>query len=339
MRYDRVRPYCIDDLETTVKTNRVYRIGIPVVGAIGLMGGQAANACSSCGCTLNSDWSSQGYITGKGVSLDLRYDYFVQNELRAGTHSVDRGSLEIPNEAEVQQETKNRNTTLGIDYGISRNWGVALQVPYFDRFHTTIAEGDTDISTSHTRSIGDVRVLARYQGFSPDLSWGVQWGLKLPTGESDTLFRDGPQAGESLDRGLDPGTGTTDLLVGAYHVGSFGAGFSYFAQALAQVPLNSHHEFKPGKGLNVSVGARYRGWVHVIPQLQVNARIEDRESGAEADVENSGATLVFISPGLSIPFASRGDVYAFVQAPIYQRVNGLQLEAEYFLSVGVHYRY
>ena len=38
-------------------------------------------------------------------------------------------------------------------------------------------------------------------------------------------------------------------------------------------------------------GLRYTGFQTIEPQLQLNARIEKRESGANADVENSGATL------------------------------------------------
>jgi len=296
-------------------------------------------ACSSCGCTLNSDWSSQGYVAGKGVSIDLRYDYFDQTELRTGAHSVDRSAIGFPTDREIQQTTTNKNTTLGVDYGISRYWGVGVQLPYFDRLHTTITEGDTDISTSHTRSVGDVRVMARYQGFSEDVSYGVQFGLKLPTGRIDALFSDGPQVGESLDRGLQPGTGTTDLLIGAYNVGSLAPAFSYFAQVLLQQALTSRDGFKPGIGLNANIGARYTGFGKIVPQLQLNLRVEDRESGSNADIPNSGATLAFISPGVSFKVASRADIFAYAQLPLYQRVNGLQLEARYFFSAGFHFRY
>ena len=111
-----------------------------------------ALACSSCGCTLSSDWSSQGIApSGEGFRVDFRFDYFDQDQLRSGTGSVDRGSLAIPNEQEIQQQTINRNYALGIDYSPNEDWGVNLQLPYFDRYHTTIAPGDTEISTSHTQ--------------------------------------------------------------------------------------------------------------------------------------------------------------------------------------------
>ena len=106
-----------------------------------------ANACSSCGCTLSSDWASQGYAASSGLRIDMRFDYFDQDELRAGTHSVSHDSIPIPSDREVQQSTLNRNYTLTMDYSPNANWGLNLQIPYFNRFHSTIAEGDTDIST------------------------------------------------------------------------------------------------------------------------------------------------------------------------------------------------
>jgi hypothetical protein len=191
-----------------------------------------------------------------------------------------------------------------------------------------------DVSTSHTRSIGDMRVLGRYRGFADDRSVGVQFGLKLPTGSFHNTFISGPQEGEPLDRGLQPGTGTTDLLLGVYRFGAINRDWDYFGEALLQQPLNSREDFRPGTGLNVTLGARYMSFERAIPQIQLNMRTEGRESGANADVENSGATLVYLSPGIN--FRLRPGMYAYVygQVPIYQRVNGLQLEPRYSVSVG-----
>lgn len=298
-----------------------------------------AFACSSCGCTLNSDWSSQGFKTSGGLSIDLRHDYFDQNDLRSGTGRVDRGAISFPADAEIQQKTINRNTTLTIDYGINADWGASLLLPYVNRYHTTIVDGDTDISVSRSSSIGDVRLLGRYQGFTPEHNWGLQFGLKLPTGRTSETFRDGPQAGEALDRGLQPGTGSTDLLLGVYTFGPINQSLDYFAQALLQVPMHGKDEFKPGVGANLTVGVRYVTGGAVVPHLQINARIEGRDSGANADAPNSGATLVYLSPGATWTLSDKMQLYGFVQVPLYQRVNGLQIEPKVSVSVGMHFAY
>ena len=297
-----------------------------------------AFACSTCGCTLSSDWSSQGIApSGEGFRFDFRFDYFNQDQLRSGTKRVDRGSLEVPNDQEIQHTTINRNYALGFDHSPNPDWGVNFQLPYFNRYHTTIAEGDTQISTSHTQSIGDVRLVGRYLGFTEDRSIGVQLGLKFPTGSINHNFIAGPQEGEPLDHGLQPGTGTTDLLVGAFKFGSLAQNWDYFAQGLLQQALNARDGFRPGIGFNANAGFRYVGFENFTPSLQVNARIEGRESGPNADVENSGSTLVYLSPGVNYPITDKLHGYLFAQVPVYQRVNGLQIEPRYTVTIGAYY--
>jgi hypothetical protein len=315
----------------------IVRAGVAALLGALLIIPTAVFACSSCGCTLNSDWETQGYATKPGFRADLRFDYFNQNQLRTGTGTVDTGSIELPAEREIQQSTINRNYTLALDYSPDRDWGVSVLLPYYNRSHSTIAEGDTEVSTSHTESVGDVRVVGRYQGFSPDRSTGALFGVKLATGSIHNNFISGPQAGQPLDRGLQPGTGTTDLLLGAYNFGALDESWGYFAQALLQQPLNSREDFRPGTGLNVNFGVRYLAYERITPQLQLNGRFEGRESGANADVENSGASLVYLSPGATVEINKRLHVYGFFQVPVYQRVNGFQLEPRYTVSVGIHY--
>ena len=250
---------------------------------------------------------------------------------------MNRASLPLPDDEEIQQHTINSNATLTLDYGLDANWGVTLVLPWLDRHHTTLAEGDTDISSSRSSSLGDVRVLARYMGWSEGQDWGLQFGLKLPTGDSHGVdFDAGPQQGQMLDRGLQPGTGSTDLLLGAFKFGAIGETADWFGQALLQVPVAFDRAFKPGLGANLTAGVRWHGLGAVVPQMQFNSRLEKRETGSEADTPNSGATLVYFSPGATFDLSEKASVYLFGQLPVYQRVNGMQLEPKWSLSAGVH---
>lgn len=298
-----------------------------------------AFACSACGCTLSSDWASQGLASSRGWRFDARYDFFEQDQLREGTGSLSRSDFSYPNDREVQRYTINRNAMFSVDYSPNKDWGVNVSLPWFDRSHATIAEGDTEVSTSHDRGIGDLRVLGRYSGFDAQRSTGVLFGVKLPTGNTDDTFESGPQRGAIVDRGLQLGTGTTDLIAGVYHFDALAPDWGYFAQALVQHALDSHAGFKAGDGLNVNIGLRYTANATFVPQLQLNVRAEKREQGVNADIENSGATLVYISPGITWNPTRRLSLFVFVQAPIYQRVNGLQLEATQFASAGLHYHF
>lgn len=311
---------------------------LPLAAITWAAGVSPAQACSTCGCSLSSDWAAQGYDLVPGLAAGLRYEYSDQTDLRSGTGRVDRATLLFPNDAEVQQRTLNRNTWLDLGYGFSRAWSISASVPYHDRFHTTVAEGDTDVSTSRASGLGDLRLLARYQSATRDQSLGLQFGLKLPTGRFEQTFADGPQAGELLDRGLQLGTGTTDLLAGVSWFARPADDLGAFLQVTGQQPLASRANFLSSASVNFSGGLRWLNASRFTPQLQLNVKVEGREHGSASDRDNSGGTLAYLSPGLTAELASRTRAFVFVQLPVYQRVNGLQLEPKWILSVGLNHR-
>lgn len=315
----------------------IFSRSLPLLLCGGLLAAPAltSRACSVCGCSLSSDWAAQGYDIRPGFDASLRFEYANQTDLRRGPSRVDRATLTFPNASEIQQRTLNRSTWLDLSYIASPAWAISLQLPFHDRFHTTIAGGDTAISTSRASGPGDARLLARYQ-FAHDVrsSWGVQFGLKLPTGRFDEDFATGPQAGEPLDRGLRLGTGTTGLLAGFSWFGRPADSVGSFAQVVLDQPLAARAGFLPSSSLNLSGGVRWLNPSRLTPQLQLNLRWEGREHGAEADTANSGSLLAYLSPGVTVELGGSSRAFVFVQLPVYQRVNGLQLEPRWILSLG-----
>lgn len=308
-----------------------------LIGAIALAAPITALACSTCGCTLNGDWDSQGLSAQPGLRIELRHDFLNQSQLRSGSSTVNRGAIVLPAEREIEQQTINRYTTLGIDYSPTADWGINLQLPYINRTHSTIAAGDTAISGSQSHGIGDARLIVRYQGLTPERNIGLQFGLKLPSGDDKNNFNAGPQQGQPLDRGLQPGSGTTDLLLGAFYTGNASDDIDYFVQGLVQAPLNARDGFRPGASLTMNLGFRYVASEKVTPELQFNARTVRRDSGVNSDRDNSGGSLLYLTPGATIALAPKLKVFGFVQVPLFQHVNGYQLAPRYTASIGVRY--
>ena len=299
----------------------------------------SAVGCSVCGCSLSSDWGLQGYGETPGAQFSLRYEYFDQTDLRSGTDSINRASLTFPNDNEIQQSTTNRNAWLGLDYVFDAKWAVALQLPYHDRDHATIAAGDTAVSTSRASGLGDTRVIGRYallQGADDNVA--LQFGLKLPTGRFDQNFTTGPQAGSPVDRGLQLGTGTTDLLLGVAWFARPADNLGVFAQALLNQPLAQRAGFRPSPSMTLNSGVRWLNTSAFTPQLQLNIRWDGREHGVNADRDNSGGLVAYLSPGLTADLNEKVNAFAFVQLPVYQRVTGLQLEPRRLLSVGLRFK-
>lgn len=309
-----------------------------------------ALACASCGCTLSTDWDSLGYSNTTGFKVDLRYDYLSQDQLRSGNHSITAASASqisnAGNPQEVESFTHNHYVTLGIDYSSNTAWGISILIPYIQRDHATLGTNSDGTSPadgayqSNTSGIGDIKVIGRYQGFSAQHNLGVLFGFKLPTGSTQ-------QTGTStdpnnlnvptlIDRSLQLGTGTTDAIIGAYYLAAINTQWDYFAQVTYQSALDTNNGFRPGDGINLNFGARYlAAMTSITPQVQLNLRHVEADTGINADTISTGGNLAYISPGISLPLGKQTSLYSFVQLPIYQDVNGVQLTPSYTASIGL----
>lgn len=309
-----------------------------VAGLASLLAGASgvAMGCSSCGCNLGSDWVSQGITTQSGFSLDLRHDNVDQSELRIGHRKA--GAQDIANARgagdEIEQRTRNRYTTLTLNYNPDRVWGFSLQMPWVLRTHSTDDAGSMLYSRSN--ELGDIKLITRYQGFADLPNVGVIAGLKLPTGAFHDTFTGST---DLLDRSLQPGTGTTDAIYGVYGSGALNKDLDWFSQAVAQTPLQARQDYRPGTSMGVNLGLRYMSAGAVMPQIQLNGISKQRDQDAGAGVAGTGGRLLFITPGLGFTITRQLSGFANVQLPVYQDVNELQLTSRANYSVGLHYRF
>lgn len=315
-------------------TKLALRSGLATSLLIGLS--PAASACASCGCTLTADWLSQGLAAQPGTTFSLRYDFIPQTLLRNGTDNVDRNSLGLPSDIEIQRHTYNHSLTMTLDHQFANDWGLDVQLPLVTRPHSTFAPDTTEPSHSDTQGIGDLRVTARWQGLSkPGSVTGLEAGLVLPTGQFTQSFDSGPALGEEVDRGLQPGTGTVQAVIGAYHLAAITPELGYFVQANAQTALDDRHGYRPGSFVQLSGALNYTHWRNITPQLQISFRATAKDSGPDADRPNSGGVQVNVAPGLSAKLTSKAVGFTYIELPLYSHVNGYQLIPRAKLSLGV----
>jgi hypothetical protein len=271
----------------------------------------------------------------------LRYEYINQNQPRAGSDKVAVG--QIPHDHD-EVSTMNRNLLATYSHTFDSGWGISIIAPVADRNHFHIHNEDDGTKTPERwnyTELGDARVLGKYQfpgvgdPTKPSKA-GITFGLKLPTGRTNIANADG----EIAERTLQPGTGTTDAIIGAYYhqkLPQWNA--AWFAQAQYQHALNGHADFKPGSQFGIDAGFRYGVTDRLGALVQVNALVKQRDSGAQAEAEDSGGRFLFISPGLSYAITDTVQIYGFIQKPVYQFVNGVQLTADKSFVVGLSNRF
>jgi hypothetical protein len=316
-----------------------------------------AFACAACGCTLSRDWGTQGISTTPGFSADLSYDYINQNQPRYGSSAASSAMINNLWQAgqEIEDYTVTRTTTATLNY-TSDTWGVIAQLPFVQRTHGTFGDNGasassspdyTSYASSSDSGIGDARIIGKYTGFSADKTAGLIAGIKLPTGSTSANFNNGVAP---LDPSLQIGTGSTDVILGGFLTGTI-AKYGWFAQGTVQHAVAtksfSGADYRPGDAYTLNTGIRYAKFgARFTPMLQLNYIHRQPDTGAAATPADAltggaatGGTLVYLAPGALYRAGGGNSIYGFVQLPVYQYVNSLQLNPRYTLTLGISHSF
>jgi len=318
-------------------------------------------ACATCGCTVNSD-AAMGYSSATGLRVNLEYTYIDQDELRSGTGTaapatvVNSPSNPALGGGEIEKQTINRYLTLGLSYRPSADWNFNVLVPYVSRDHTTYGNqtepytssetAPDQISGAHVSNLGDVKLIGSYQGLLETHNLGLQLGVKLPTGQygSAVNFYDGPNLGTPLDTSLQAGTGSTDIIVGAYYFQPVSLNFAAFANVQFQSAVEHKldqpgNDFRPGNTTTLSLGLRYEENPRWMPQLQLNISRKNADQGVLADTTDTAGTVAYLSPGLTAQVFEQLHAYSVLQVPVYSNLSGYQVFPHWTATAGLSYAF
>jgi len=280
-------------------------------------------ACA-CGCGVFDVGTSSMFPNGAGGMAFLQYDYQDQNRNWSGTSQA-------PGANNDDKEIRTDFVTAGLQYMFNTSWGVQAQVPFAYRYFKT-ADGSTTWG-----SLGDIRVEGIYTGFLADLSAGVTFGVKLPTGNynyNSTL----------VDRDTQIGSGSTDILLGGFYRDNLDRNekWDWFAQLQLDVPVLIQAQYRPGVELDTAAGIDYKGWtvgrVKISPVGQVIFSERTSDSGAAANSENSGYQRILLSPGVEFHIHPV-KLYADVEVPVFQNVTGNQVVAPVLFKASVSFMF
>lgn len=307
---------------------RTYLIKFGLSLAIGVTIGSQAYACA-CGCGA-FDLGLPGGLglpnQAGGGDINIQSTFLNQNTAFSGNHK-------IPLSQSPDQQIVSQFENLNMQYNINRDWGVMAMIPYWNRSFTTNANfgnGAPQMITNNVNTLSDIRLLGMYTGFSDDMSKGLMFGVKLPTGTYST---------NGFDRDTQPGTGTTDALLGYYQVGQYRTWGWYF-QGMGRVATNYQQGYRPGDSVQMLLGAHYDNlsWnSKLVPLLQLNGTWRANDSGVNADPLNSGLKTVYLTPGFLYNFTNHWQANGMFYVPLYRYVTGIQLVPQNIVSAGVSY--
>ena len=308
----------------------------------------AQASCGSTTCSINTNWDEHG-MSQPGWSADLRYSDSRADTLRSGSKKI---AADTSASGEVENlRTINRIVAASVDYTYDEHWGMMLHVPYITRDHSHNLGPYTGSTAAgyesfHASALSDIKVFGRYRWSLEEANHselGVKFGLKLNTGKKDfVIAQTGIAPNEAT---LQPGNGSTDLILGVFwHRATHGSDWSWFGQGTLQNSIQSGATFRPGKQTNFDGGTRYAFSSKLSGLLQLNTQWNSTDSGSAAALTptgapSSGGRSLSLSPGMSYAFTPGTQLYGLLQFPLYQYVNGEQLTASSYVSVGMGYRF
>ncbi len=207
--------------------------------------------------------------------------------------------------------------------------------------------------TTRSEGFGDVKLSGLYRLYDdPVHHFHLNFGLSLPTGDitqrDQVLAPTGMRPNLRLPYAMQLGTGTFDLLPGITYNGRVG-NVSWGAQYRAEIRLEGENDegYAWGDKHAVSAWAAYQWAPWISTSLRLDAMTQDSIDGIDpqvvapvqtADPDNYGGERVDAFFGVNLvgqTGALRGHRLAFeVGTPIFQDLNGPQLETDWIATVG-----
>lgn len=296
-----------------------------LLGALALGLQTAGASACPCGCVrvCVDNLADRAAPAAGAYTLDVRFDSIDQDERNNGAHA--------------HFTARHRNVTATVETSIGGvDW--YLIVPRIDRTVTTAAASGKAVG------LGDVSLGARLK-VADHL---VIAGVKLPTG-ADDLTLVAPR------RYLQPGTGSTDVLLGLRRDYAATAETpALFWQVLGQAPVAYDDLFRPGSSFSGTLGVKYPLSDALALSVQGTLIRQFRDRNGMASVDPAYAedleSAVFsshLAGGLTWKFSEAGSVYVYYSTSLNvvnkaYRNNGAVVNPVHstdVLSVGFNYRF
>jgi len=219
--------------------------------------------------------------------------------------------------------------------------------------------GTTRLGTFTTKSsgLGDIKLMGLFRAYDSGVhSVHLNAGLSLPTGsvdeEDDVLTPTGARPTQRLPYSMQLGSGTFELMPGVTYKGRSG-GVGWGAQYMATLRLGDNDEgYSLGNIHQVTGWGSYSWMPAVSVSLRVTARTVDDVDGIDprivAPVQTANPAFQGgdrVDIGLGVNFSGQEGAWRGLRLsvefglPVYQDLNGPQMEADWTLTGGVKYMF
>ncbi|MBI5240377.1 MAG: hypothetical protein HY926_07880 [Elusimicrobia bacterium] len=306
---------------------------LAVAAGLALPAGAMAPPSSAVSIAPRTSLVGFGSVSGDGLGISILSRRIERESLRSGSSAA-------PN-PDRQRQLSWRSTLL-LDYRVARRTTLILAVP-----HVYNSAASDVLPRQTVNSLGDIALYGKYAFYQdrsvrPTRELSGLAGVKLPSGSAE--LRDA--AGNRLDAPLQPGSGSTDFIVGA--AASWGLPLAtVYGDFTYKYNTRTAYTFGDSWGGNLGAAAPLKPapWLSLTGEVNVESYERDHslEAGSAAvlpggAVRDTGGQYVFLTPGILVRPMKGLAVSLGVQLPVYQHLNGTQLASGPNLNLGLYTR-
>ena len=325
-------------------------------------------SCDACDMFNYTSLKNKSYLA-------LNYRYRVFNGFNTLSHSnyfnspsySNAKTAHIPGDdgnlyLESQQDYELFQTLdLTFNYALRHKFNLIARLPYRyneDYFAEVVpAVGPIKDSLTTVNGFGDFKIMIeRFENINSEnwrqvIKGGI--GLTLPTGAFQLKDADGRQHNPQHQ----PGKGTYDIMIsGAYmamHKSWFGTSFDIaYRQSSKQQNKNLFSsggnvinkntvDYQFGSSINAQLSAFYvwskNDW-RIVPKFGLYHERIHKDKLNQNEIESTGGLSVFLNPGLDLSYQEI-TLQLLFQEPIWQKLNGTQLENAGRFQIGLLYNF
>lgn len=328
---------------------RPFRLAFAVVLIAASLAPVAAHAtCGAEGCPF----VRRGLGTDGGrFAFDLRYQDVTQDRLWDGSEETTLADViaDAEQHGEVEMFTHTRSWVAEARASLGERVRVVATLPYVEREHRhwlrhTPVFNPLFVDEWKYKGVGDATVLGQFTALQRENGSNVtlQGGVKLPTGRTHVPDEERDNFGydSALEPSARPGTGSTDLLVGA--LGSLGTPWlrvlPVTLSVLARFNNKGTDDYQVGDEVQVGLSS---GWspverVTLLGQVNYSAHGSD-VSAEESEAAHTGMRSLFLTPGLSVRVLPGLAIYGLYQSRLWGRSDEATVVARDHVLVGTSY--
>lgn len=281
--------------------------------------------------TMNT--SNANPIPKGKIVFTVKTQSFENNEIYSGNNKIENPE---------NKSNEVFNNTFIMRYGLSEKFSFKANIPLISKeLHMTKTKASETIIKN--TGFGDLKTFLGYsiksQKKGDKYSALLEFGLTLPTGESNKTFNINTAKGVIESKspyGIQLGDGSVDTtfkITLSKNLKDSRVDFS------TDYTINNEgdHNVKFGNELNYNF-AYIKGFSPKFSVFtELNGKYSDKNEVNGVKEDNSGGSILYLTPGIVYKAMNNLALMAAVQLPIYRDLNGEQLLSDYRLQTKISY--